>query len=147
MFSPVKKQKEPWSPKQNIWSGKNDKKRKAEEARLSSNEESSKKRVDSKTTSITGSEGWKASSFLFSSSVDISVSSSTRDVMREENTSYVDSRPSSSVAVAAPPDISCSPIISPEQGVGEGEKSKTGGGESERKTSTSTPLGTFSSRA
>ena len=57
MFSPEKKQREPWSPKQKIWSVKNEKKRKAEEARLSSNEESSKKKVDSKTTSsITGSE-------------------------------------------------------------------------------------------
>ena len=59
MFSPEKKQKEPWSPKQKIWSGKNDKKRKAEEARLSSNDESSKKKVDSKTSSIGESEGWQ----------------------------------------------------------------------------------------
>lgn len=60
LFSPVKKPKEPWSPKQKIWSG--GKKRKAEEARLSSNEESgSKRRVDSKTSSITGSEGCERS--------------------------------------------------------------------------------------
>ena len=62
LFSPEKKHKEPWSPKQKIWSGggggKNEKKRKAEEARLSSNEESSsKKRLDSKASSITGSSG------------------------------------------------------------------------------------------
>ena len=75
--------------------------------------------------------------------------SSAREV-REETSCYVDSRPSSSVAMAAPPDISCSPIISPDQEEEEErerergqEKSKEG--QAERKTSTSTPLGTFSS--
>ena len=74
------------------------------------------------------------------------MSSVTRDVPREEtNSGYLDSRPSSSVAVAAPPDISCSPIISPDQEeVADQEKSKEG--ETERKTSTSTPLGIFSSQ-
>ena len=63
LFSPEKKHKEPWSPKQKIWSGSGagagvGGKRKAEEARLSSNDESSsKKRLDSKTSSITGSSG------------------------------------------------------------------------------------------
>ena len=74
--------------------------------------------------------------------------SSTRDLTREETSCYVDSRPSSSLAVAAP-EISCSPIISPdqeEQEGGEEEKSKEGEGETERKTSTSTPLGIFDSQ-
>ena len=53
----------------------------------------------------------------------------------------MDSRPSSSVGVAAP-EISCSPIVSPDQEDGEQEKSKEGT-ETERKTSTSTPLGIF----
>ena len=68
--------------------------------------------------------------------------------MREETSCYVDSRPSSSLVVA-PPEISCSPIISPDQESQEGEegeKSKEGEGETERKTSTSTPLGIFYSQ-
>ena len=70
--------------------------------------------------------------------------SSARDQLREEREEtsyYVDSRPSSSVGVAAP-EISCSPIVSPDQEGGEQEKSKEGT-ETERKTSTSTPLGIF----
>ena len=76
--------------------------------------------------------------------------SSAREV-REETSCYVDSRPSSSVAMAAPPDISCSPIISPDQEEEERERERERGqekskeGQTERKTSTSTPLGTFSS--
>ena len=75
--------------------------------------------------------------------------SSAREV-REETSCYVDSRPSSSVAMAAPPDISCSPIISPDQEEEEEEERKRGQekskeGQAERKNSTSTPLGTFSS--
>ena len=66
---------------------------------------------------------------------------------REETSCYLDSRPSSSAGLMAPtPDISCSPIISPDledREAGEEEKSKEG--ETERKTSTSTPLGIFSS--
>ena len=75
--------------------------------------------------------------------------SSTRDVMKEgnSNTSYLDSRPSSSVALAPPPDISCSPIISPDHEETEQEKSKECDGETERKTSTSTPLGIFSTHS
>ena len=48
--------------------------------------------------------------------------------------------------MAATPDISCSPIISPDQEGEEQGKSKAGEGETERKTSTSTPLGIFSSQ-
>ena len=40
-----------WSPKKKIWEGSNEKKRKAEVASLSSSEESSKKKLDSKTGS------------------------------------------------------------------------------------------------
>ena len=59
LFSPEKKHKEPWSPKQKIWSGAGGGKRKAEVAGLSSNDEtSSKKRVDSKASSVTGSSGY-----------------------------------------------------------------------------------------
>ena len=69
------------------------------------------------------------------------MSSAPQREEREETSYYVDSRPSSSVGVAAP-EISCSPIVSPDQEDGEQEKSKEGT-ETERKTSTSTPLGIF----
>ena len=91
--SKTRQEAQSWSPKQKIWNGGNDKKRKAEAASLSSSEESCKKKLDSKLESK-----------------NVSKTTSDGSILEAEDeksvTTDVESRPCSSADIARP-EISC----------------------------------------
>jgi len=114
LFSPKKSKKETWSPKKEIWSSKNEKKRKAKEASLSSGDESSKKKIDSK--DINSEQDLPSSSSNLikmnekSSEAHHADDETTQPQHKQDTDSGPESRPGSSQAIQSP-DISCSPII------------------------------------